>query len=176
MAALVVEVRRNHAVIVMDMGGGYGGAAKQRLNDNNIDVRPFNAANSSNERTRDRQLDFVNKRSEAMWRFREALDPDQDGGSAISLPPDPQILADLTAPRWRLTTRGILIEPKDDLKKPERLGRSPDKGDAIIMAWSEGEKGIIAAMKKFTRAAVHLKPVAPRVNLPGEPGTGWMGH
>lgn len=175
-AALVVQVRRNNAVIVMDMGGGYGGSAKERLNDNSITVRPFNAANSSGEFTKDKQLGFVNKRSEAMWRFREALDPDQDGGSGIRLPPDPQILADLTAPRWRLTSRGILIELKEDLKKPERLGRSPDKGDAIIMAWSEGEKGIVAAMKKLARTTSAIKQIIPRNDLPMERGTGWMGR
>jgi hypothetical protein len=173
-AGLVVEARRNNAIVVMDMGGGYGGAAKQRLNDNNIDVRAFNSANSSNERTKDRQLNFANKRSEAMWRFREALDPDQDGGSVIALPPDPQILADLTAPRWKLTARGVLIEPKEDLKKPDRLGRSPDKGDAIIMAWSEGEKGLMLAMKKSARMS--FVPPKSKTQLPSERGTGWMGR
>ena len=171
-AGLVVEVRRNDAIIVMDMGGGYGGAAKQRLGDNKIDVRPFNAANSSNERTKDKQLMFYNKRSEAMWRFREALDPDQDGGSPIALPPDPQIIADLTTPRWKLVANGILIEPKEDLKKSDRLGRSTDKGDAIIMAWSEGEKGMIVAMKKAAR--LNFVPPKQPSGLPNERGTGWM--
>lgn len=174
-AALVVEVRRNSAIIVMDMGGGYGGAAKQRLNDNNIEVRSFNAANESTERTKDRQLEFYNKRSEVMWRFREALDPDQDGGSPICLPPDPQLLADLTAPRWKLTPRGILVEPKEDLKKLERLGRSPDKGDAVVMAWSEGEKGLVIAMRKAARSS-STPVVKPITSGPTERGTGWMGR
>lgn len=169
-AALVVECRRNGAVVVMDMGGGYGGAAKQRLNDNEIEVWPFNAANDSTEKTKDQQLAFYNKRSEVLWRFREALDPDQDKGSDIALPPDPQILADLTAPRWKLTSRGILIEPKEDLKKPERLGRSPDKGDAIVIAWSEGQKAIAAMEKRKNK-----KIAAPReVSSSNGDGTGWM--
>ena len=168
-AALVVEVRRNNAVIVMDMGGGYGGAAKQRLNDNAIEVCAYNAANASEARTKDRQLGFANKRSESLWRFREALDPDQDGGSPIGLPPDPQVLADLTAPRWKLTPRGILIEPKDDLRKPERLGRSPDKGDAIVMAWSEGERVIARALRRQTQ-----RSAAPTIYEPSD-GHGWMG-
>jgi len=174
-AALVVEARRNNAVIVMDMGGGYGGAAKQRLNDNDIAVHPYNAANESKAKTKDKQLEFYNKRAEVAWRFREALDPDQDGGSPIALPPDPQLLADLTAPRWKLTTNGILVEPKEDLKKPERLGRSPDKGDAVMMAWSEGEKAIISGIKKFSRVA-QIPAIQPRVDLPTERGTGWMGR
>jgi hypothetical protein len=174
-AALVVSVRRNAAVIVVDMGGGFGGGTKLRLKDNEIEVRPFNPAGESHEKTEDKQLAFYNKRSEAMWRLREALDPDRNGGSVIALPPDPQILADLTAPRWKLTTRGILVEPKEDLKKAERLGRSPDKGDAIILAWSEGEKGLVIAMKKAARSAASV-PVKPRSGgeMPADRGTGWM--
>ena len=55
---------------------------------------------------------------------------------AASLPPDPELVADLTAPRFEITSNGIKITPKDVLVK--NLGRSPDKGDAVVMAWSEG--------------------------------------
>ena len=113
---------------------------------------------------------FVNKRAEAHWRFREALNPDQDGGSAIALPPDPQVLADLTAPRWKLMTRGIQIESKEDLKKPERLGRSPDKGDAIVMAWSEGEKALIRKMRK------RAKPETAKRKDYAPGGGGWLAN
>ena len=89
---------------------------------------------------------FVNKRAEAWWRFREALDPDQEGGSPICLPPDAGILGDLTAPRYELMPRGIKVEAKVEVKK--RLGRSPDDGDSIVMAWSEGQT---LAVRKFSR-------------------------
>ena len=75
-------------------------------------------------------------RAEAYWRFREALDPAQDGGSRIALPHDPELLADLTTPRFEVTSSGIKITPKD--KVVETLGRSPDKGDAVVMAWWDG--------------------------------------
>lgn len=177
-AALVVEVRRNSATIIVDMGGGYGGAAKQRLNDNDIEVMPYNGANESGERSKDKQLKFANKRAEVYWRFREALDPDQDGGSPIALPPDPQVLGDLTAPRWKLTPRGIQIELKQELKKPERLGRSPDRGDAIVMAWSEGERALVLAQRKQAIGASSVRlPKLPRSSgIPAERGTGWMGR
>jgi hypothetical protein len=171
-AGLVVKTRRNNAIVIVDMGGGYGGGVKERLSENDIKAVPFNGANDSNGRTKDNQLSFANKRAEALWRFREALDPDQEGGSAIALPPDPQVLADLTAPRWKLTSRGILIESKDELKKPERLGRSPDKGDAIVMAWSEGERILVARQRKAARA----QPESTPVKNYSEPGTGWMAH
>jgi len=88
-------------------------------------------------------LRFYNRRAEAWWRFREELNPDQPFGSSIALPPDASIKADLAAPRWELTPRGIKIEDKAEIRK--RLGRSPDDGDAIVMCLSEGAK---AAMKQ----------------------------
>jgi len=170
-AGLVVTVRRDSAAVIVDMGGGFGGGVKERLNENDITVIPFNGASESHERTKDKQLRFVNKRAEAHWRFREALDPDQEHGSAVALPPDPYVLADLTAPRWKLTTRGIQVESKDEIKKPDRLGRSPDRGDAIIQAWSEGEKALIAAQRKKARSAVF--PVGKPIET-SERGAGWM--
>jgi hypothetical protein len=173
-AGMVVAARRNGAVVIVDMGGGYGGGVKERLEENNIEVAAYNGANESGARTADKQLAFVNKRAEVHWRFREALDPDQDGGSKIALPPHPRILADLTAPRWKLMGGGIQVESKLELKKPERLGRSPDWGDAIIQAWSEGEKAIVRKMKKAARS-VPL-PKLPSASGPLERGTGWMGR
>ncbi|NJN87932.1 MAG: hypothetical protein HC881_18595 [Leptolyngbyaceae cyanobacterium SL_7_1] len=85
-------------------------------------------------RDRSGQLGFANKRAESYWRLRELLDPAY--GATLALPPDPKVLADLTAPRWKLTLQGILLESKDDIRG--RLGRSPDLGDAIVMACNLG--------------------------------------
>ena len=43
-----------------------------------------------------------------------------------------QSKSELAAPLWKLTQRGILVEPKDDIK--DKLGRSPDKADAVVFA------------------------------------------
>lgn len=147
-AGLVTMHRRDGAVIIIDLGGGYGGAAVSYLKDNDIPVAGFNGANASTAKTADRTLEFYNKRAEAWWRFREALDPSMEGGSPVALPPDPYLVADLTAPRWKLTPRGIQIEDKKEIKK--RIGRSPDKGDATVMCWSEGQS---LADKKLRGAA-----------------------
>src|SRR3954454_17002668 len=103
--------------------------------------RPSLLLHHWNQLTKDRQLAFANKRAEAWWNFREALDPDQPDGSAIALRPDPELRADLCTPTWKLTARGILLESKDDIRK--RLGRSPGKADAVVMGWSEGNKAAI---------------------------------
>jgi hypothetical protein len=41
----------------------------------------------------------------------------------IALPPDGELRADLAAPTYEATARGILIEEKDKIRK--RIGRSP---------------------------------------------------
>ena len=128
----------------MDVGGGYGGAVTLRLKDNGIPHIGFNGAGKASTKTKDGQLNFANKRAEAWWRFREELDPDQQGGSAICLPPDPELRADLAAPTYEVSARGILIESKDDLRK--RLGRSPGKGDAVVMCLSEGNTAVKRAL------------------------------
>lgn len=137
-AGLIIAKRRNGCVIVIDMGGGYGGATMMRLKDNGVDVTGHKGAEASNKRTVDQQFGFFNKRAEIYWRLREALDPAQDGGSAIALPDDPELVSDLTAPRFEITSRGIKVTPKEDVVAA--LGRSPDKGDAVVMAWSAGPK------------------------------------
>lgn len=100
-------------------------AVAQRLSAVAMDAR-----HASGKRDRSGKLGFANKRAEWWWGLREALDPLL--GDDLALPPDQELLADLTAPLWEATTRGILIESKDDII--ERLGRSTDKGDSLVMA------------------------------------------
>ena len=83
---------------------------------------------------------FINRRAEAWWRFREALNPDQPGGSLVALPDDPELRAELSAVQYIPDISKIQIESKIDVKK--RLGRSPDKADAVVMAWGPGDTAI----------------------------------
>lgn len=145
-AGLLIAKRKDGAAVVIDVGGGYGGAVSQVLKDNSISFGPFNGANATKAKTQDGQLEFVNKRAEAWWRFREALDPEQEGGSPICLPPDPELRADLAAPTYSVSPRGIQIEAKEHIRK--RLGRSPGKGDAVVMCQSEGTAQIVKQLRK----------------------------
>lgn len=98
-----------------------------------MEVVPMNGANASVGRDRSGTLEFCNARSEWMWTLREALDPSL--GLELALPLDSELVADLAAARWKLTPKGIQVEDKQKIK--ERLGRSPDKGDAIINAFAQ---------------------------------------
>ena len=138
-AGLVIKHRRNNADVVIDMGGGYGAAAFERLKDNGVEAYPFKGAEKATGRARDGRLRFTNKRTEAYWRLREALDPDQHGGSAIALPPDQKLAGQLTAVHFEMTVNGIKAETREDVVK--RLGRSPDKADAVVMSLFRGVTG-----------------------------------
>lgn len=140
-AGHVVTLRRNNADICMDMGGGYGGPTWERLVDNGITPIAYKGAAAATGRTKDAKLGFVNKRSQFYWQFREALDPEQEFGSPIALPPDQELLADLTVLTWEPKPHGIAILPKE--KVLEQLGRSPDKGDATMLAFHAGPRGLV---------------------------------
>ena len=141
-AAVVVRHRHDGAPIVVDVGGGYAGGVIERFKDNLIPYVRFDGGSQSVAKTLHSNLSFANKRAEAWWRFREELDPGQNGGAKVALPPDPELKADLASPHWELKARGIQLESKEDIRA--RIGRSPGKGDAVVMAWSEGNK---AAMR-----------------------------
>jgi hypothetical protein len=143
-AGVVLSKRHDNAKVVVDLGGGWGGDALAHLVSNGVDAVGYMGVKESFKRTRDNQLRFANTRTEAYWRLREALDPSQVGGATLALPPDKELLADLTAPTFETKSgKGgmvIHLEPKDKLVK--RMGRSPDKGDAVVMSWWAGAKHI----------------------------------
>jgi hypothetical protein len=165
-AALVILHRRDLADIVLDMGGGYGGDTHGRLQDNGITAKKHVGSNESFARTEDQTLRFYNKRTEVYWRFREALNPDQFGGSTIALPEDPALVADLTAVTWTMGPNGtIKAITKEELVK--KLGRSPDDGDAVVIAWSSGPRAASHANDWRPDARVRRPAVRrmPQVNM-----------
>ena len=166
-AGRILAIRRHDAAVVVDMGGGYGGSCYDHLKANQITCIAFKGAEKSMRRTVDKTLKFTNKRSEVYWRFREALDPSQYQGSPICLPNDPELIADLTAPKFEVTPNGIKITTKKDLIK--LLGRSPDAGDAVVMAWYSGPtaKTHITEWRQDQGTALGLgrRAKAPVVNL-----------
>lgn len=126
----------------------------------------YKGAEGTTRRSLDGGFKLRNKRAAAYWLFREALDPGQPGGSPIALPPDPALLADLTAVTFEPTAHGIDMESKDDVC--ERLGRSTDRGDATVMAWFEGPKMTTHALEWMgMQQGRHGMGVAPQIVTSG---------
>lgn len=113
---------------------GVGASAYDIGRERGLDVVPINFAEKSHATDKSGRLTFVNKRAECYWMFREALDPNNE--EKMMLPPDPELEADLCAPRWSMQSNGIKIESKEEIKK--RIGRSPDCADAVVLAWAQG--------------------------------------
>lgn len=68
---------------------------------------------------------YKNLRAQMHWQLRLDL---MHGRIAIA--PDEELLRDLTTPLWERRDGKILVEPKEKIRK--RLGRSPNKGDALV--------------------------------------------
>ena len=143
-AGIVLSHRRDQALVVVDMGGGYGGPVYENLAAVPIEVKAYKGAEASMRRTSDGKMKFTNKRTAALWAMREALDPGQPNGSPMALPPSPTLMSDLTAPTFEVTPQGIKAETKESVC--ERIGRSTNEGDAVMMAWFEGPRAITHAM------------------------------
>jgi hypothetical protein len=140
-----VEILRNagmtaHACVDVI---GIGAGVVDRLREQQFDVEPFNASNHSDETDITGELTFVNRRASAWWMLRDALNPVNNYN--IALPPDDELLGDLCSPHYKRMSGGkIQIEGKDEIKK--RLGRSPDKGDAVVMSLAnriENYEGVV---------------------------------
>jgi hypothetical protein len=101
------------------------------------DVVPFNPAEGSEYRDKSKKLKMRNKRAEMYWRMRDALDP--IGGDDLALPPDTELLADLCSARYEVSSAGVQVEDKEQIKA--RIRRSPDIGEAVMMCNFIGRAG-----------------------------------
>ena len=127
------DYTRRVVIDSIGIGAGTLAAAKRQ----NLPAEGFVASEKTTRKDRESEFGFINKRAAAWWNLRELLDPDL--GEPVSLPNDPELLGDLSAPTWREMAGGrIGIESKDEIRK--RLGRSTDVGDAVVMAFWEDQK------------------------------------
>lgn len=122
--------------MIVDVNG-MGAGVYDRLRELNYSVIPFLSQEGTDETDSSGELKFVNKRAHAFWMLRERLSP--HSGQNVIFPNDEELMLDLSIPRYKhMEGSGrIRLESKDDIKK--RLKRSPDKGDAVVMAFYEGE-------------------------------------
>lgn len=113
---------------------GLGAGVYDRLRELGYQVKAFVASGRTSHRDKTNEQGFVNIRSAAWWNMREILETGE-----IALPPDDELTGELTAPKWRVMSGAkIRVEEKSEIR--DRLERSTDKADAVIMAfWDEME-------------------------------------
>lgn len=171
-AGLVIQHRTDRPPVVVDLGGGWGGDAHAHLAANGVESIGYMGVKSTTERTVDQVYGFSNVRSKAYWRLREALDPSQEGGSQLMLPPGNTLLADLCAPKFSVkgqaTRRTGIIELESKESVVKRLKRSPDEGDAVVMAYSAG----LFPHNMIGGIYVRGRTYSPVANMKRKPRTG----
>lgn len=111
----------DRGLLVVDIVG-LGMYLADRLEELGYSVVRFNGGSSP------RSDHYLNARAESYWVLRQQLE-----AGTIDIPQDEDLFDELLAIRWRPTADGkVQLEAKLDLKS--RIGRSPDKSDAVTMA------------------------------------------
>lgn len=102
----------------------------------NMDYNAIPVKVSKATRIRDKTgiLSFSRLRSALWWMVRDSIDPStQTPGKRLFVCPDEKLFKDLAAPKFYKTADGsIQVESKDNIR--EKLGRSPDGGNALMIA------------------------------------------
>lgn len=101
---------------------GVGGGVVDNLASGGLPVVGIGAAERAVEHEK-----FVNRRAEMYWHVRNLV-----RSRAIPLPADDELLTELLATKYEIRSGRIQLDAKARVKK--RIGRSPDKADAFVLA------------------------------------------
>lgn len=128
---------------IVGLGAGVYDRVTEQFEDSE-NILPFHPQEKTDFRDGSELWEFQDVYSAAWWYVRELLDPNNPRkvDELLALPPDSKLPAELTGPMWNINSAGkIVVERKEKVK--ERLGHSPDRADAIVMAcWGGGVMGI----------------------------------
>lgn len=138
-----------HAVSIKVDAIGYGAGVVDRLKEQNEPAIGIEVSRAPSEPEQ-----YADLTSELWWNLREMLNPNLAANPhPVSLPPDDELLGQLTSRRYTYTSRGqVKVESKDDMKK--RGLPSPDRADAVVLSF--------ARLKEVKPALVRAKSVGRR--------------
>lgn len=157
---LCMQAIREHGVrkVKLDVTG-FGhfaeGHLRQMVREAGIDCQVIGVNFGAGADDRER---FITVRQEMWWEVGRMRCEEQSWDLSLV---DDQACADLLAPKWKPDGRGhTVIESKDDVKK--RLGRSPDHGDALILAYYDGPYDLEQYLEDQARGQVTRKQLEER--------------
>lgn len=157
-AAAVMVRRRDDAPINVDVigvGASCYDALKRSLPFGS--VHGVNVAEKATRTDKTGRLTFFNLRSQLIWAMRELLDPTANTG--VALPPDPELLQELCAFKWKLSGMTVQVSSREDVI--DLIGRSPDKATAIFLASIEVPKVKALEAARTRQQVVNYNPYTP---------------
>jgi len=123
----VAELMRAHKIdeerVGVD-GVGVGAGTVNALKEMDYEVKSLLGGAAAVEIEGEEQK-FKNLRSQMWWQLREDV-----RSKRIVIPNDPELITDICSPKWEVKDKYIVVESKESIK--QRLGRSPNKGDALV--------------------------------------------
>jgi hypothetical protein len=157
LAGLVIAANANHGAIQIEING-VGASPFDFLVQANQQVYGIDVSTRSAATDKSGRLSFKNLRSELWWKFRELLDPANN--HYVQLPPGRDILVELTAPKWTVKGFEIYVESREEIIK--RIGRSPDRATAIILAAIRTPVNLLHGRSELANARRAYDPYATR--------------
>ena len=116
-------IKRERPMQTFIDGSGIGAGVVDRLRQLNFNVVDVNFGNSSLSPR------FLNKRAEAWWEMKEAIE------GLMELPPDSRLKDERTCLEYDFTDKGrIRLDRKTDIQ--DKYGFSPDRADALAMTYA----------------------------------------
>jgi hypothetical protein len=124
------DINRGYKAVVDAIGIGSG--VVSTIRNDGYECIAYKGSEVSWRKDKSGEIGFNNLRSYSYWLIREAMNPANPDAIGLS-EDDPKLREDLTFPTYSEVSGGkIALEKKELLVK--RLGRSPDRGDALAMA------------------------------------------
>lgn len=129
------------------VGGGVTDRLKEVVSEQGL---PFTIIPVNNGSSADDEH-YENKGTEAWANVRELLEKNfsahmQGKEPTVELPNDERLISQLTTRKYKMTSRGkIALEKKEDMKK--RGLSSPDRADAVVLAFLEASNGFLDFLK-----------------------------
>ncbi len=137
------------------MGGGTIGALKKM----NIPVAGVDA--SENAYNKD---DYFNRRTELVYDTRDWL---EDGGA---IPDHSELVQELTEIGYKIKNGKLWAEPKEELRKASRLGRSPDYMDGLANAVTNERRHVFKAESQSVSVNDMMAKMGMTANSPAARG------
>jgi len=117
---------RARGTLIVDVNG-LGQGVGDRLREAGFNVTHFKAQGKAPEPKNRHAIEFGNLRSASFWRLKVLME------AGLGLPRDVKLDAELAVTRYDTGSSGrIYVKPKKEIK--EKLGRSPDRADAVALA------------------------------------------